>query len=1150
MRLYLSILLIAISTVLFAQSTGDTIIVSTFNYSQTSGGGIRDTMIDFPNDPGLSFEKVIMLYNMRCKDGLVSVPGNTNMGCGEWDYSCNTYINDSSRVDSVLSSTNSHYISAFNGSTFNYVETPLYDYYQYRQKDVLLNNVTGENLSTIADGSAQIAHPLFTTQNSGKSQYLYTQSEMIAAGITAGDLEVLLLEVTTNSSDAEYMRVRIKHTDKTELNANDPDFDDFTEVYFHDYSLETGTNRIQFHTPFDWNGSSNIIVEFTFTNNNNSSAIHLAGELTTEMTGIYALNLHNLDAVNGKIEFPTTGFSTISEEITVTFWSKGNSEIQPVHNSILHGVDANNNRQINLHLPWGNSNIYFDCGNDGSGWDRIEKSATPSEFKGSWAHWALTKNTTTGEMKIYRNGELWQSGTDKTKIIDIQEFMIGTSGAPNRSYFGNIDQLLIWDVELDEQTIKDWLYKKVNMAHPYYDNMIAFYNFDDASGNTVIDISQFAETATIEDFLYWAYERGININRGFSQVPQRPQLTFGQGNYDITVTDEIVTDSVKITPNIVREYTIIPQWGTMEHDLVEEISTYEYWESQHTHIYDPEGIAIDSTLVNHTGSIEITQLPYYKRYPSKYEIMSFVTPYGIYLDLGMEGKTWAFDVTDYTPILNGKKRMTIERGGQRQEDMDIKFMFIVGTPPHDVLDINQIWRPDSKGYTSIIDNTSFEPRSINFNPNGDMFKFRSVITGHGQQGEFSGRFHNLNIDEGDIEYEWRVWTECSENPIYPQGGTWIYDRAGWCPGAPSTLWEYDITEYVSAGQSHILDYGLEYASGTSNYIVNNQLVTYGEPNFDLDAAITKIIKPNADEASETRFNPACAYPEIVIQNTGSQTITKIKIEYFVDGGQTESHTWYGSLNFLEKDTITLPIDDMTFWISGANVFNAEISNPNDQTDEYEFNNKYSTTFEDIHVYPDGNTYTVQLKTNNYGYQSSYTLKDGAGTMLYQREDCDDNTLYEDDFYLFPGCYELRVDDSGDNGLEFWAQPAQGIGFFKIINADGIPLYTFEPDFGGYASFEFGVGSITDIGEKNDPFVFSVYPNPANEVINIDILSSVNGSVSATLYNSLMKPVIVQTYQKPSTEFKVELNIGDLPVGAYFLTIKYGNQVKTKKIIKY
>ena len=122
-----------------------------------------------------------------------------------------------------------------------------------------------------------------------------------------------------------------------------------------------------------------------------------------------------------------------------------------------------------------------------------------------------------------------------------------------------------------------------------------------------------------------------------------------------------------------------------------------------------------------------------------FQIMSFVTPYGAYLDLGTYGKTWYFDVTDFAPILKGLKRINMTSGGQWQEDMDIKFHFIVGTPPRDVVDIQQIWRPQSKGYNSILNENSFEPRDVKLNSNAVSYKLRTVITGHGQEGEFISR---------------------------------------------------------------------------------------------------------------------------------------------------------------------------------------------------------------------------------------------------------------------------------------------------------------------------------------------------------------------------------------------------------------------------
>ena len=66
-----------------------------------------------------------------------------------------------------------------------------------------------------------------------------------------------------------------------------------------------------------------------------------------------------------------------------------------------------------------------------------------------------------------------------------------------------------------------------------------------------------------------------------------------------------------------------------------------------------------------------------------------MTPYGIGLDFGMEGKTWVFDVTDFGPILKGEKRILMDKGGQWQEDIDIRFEYIEGTR---TTNINEVFR--------------------------------------------------------------------------------------------------------------------------------------------------------------------------------------------------------------------------------------------------------------------------------------------------------------------------------------------------------------------------------------------------------------------------------------------------------------------------
>jgi len=59
--------IIALSTV---KLSAQDMTVQSFNYNSDT----RDTVIQFPDVDHNNWEKIIMLYSMRCKDGLISPP--------------------------------------------------------------------------------------------------------------------------------------------------------------------------------------------------------------------------------------------------------------------------------------------------------------------------------------------------------------------------------------------------------------------------------------------------------------------------------------------------------------------------------------------------------------------------------------------------------------------------------------------------------------------------------------------------------------------------------------------------------------------------------------------------------------------------------------------------------------------------------------------------------------------------------------------------------------------------------------------------------------------------------------------------------------------------------------------------------------------
>ena len=195
----------------YAQNVGDTIVIESFNYTQTYGvnqwsPGIRDTIIDFSILPNQPIEKVLMLYNMRCKNNLVSNSSNRDQGCGEWDASCNIYLHDSTRTDSVTYTHPNYLISNFSGTTFAYTSQEIYDLYKYEENITTLNTIISENSYNILNGNINSNTTLGGSNKSGKSQYLYTAGELSAAGFSAGEIDGIMLNAI-NSGNINFLEL-------------------------------------------------------------------------------------------------------------------------------------------------------------------------------------------------------------------------------------------------------------------------------------------------------------------------------------------------------------------------------------------------------------------------------------------------------------------------------------------------------------------------------------------------------------------------------------------------------------------------------------------------------------------------------------------------------------------------------------------------------------------------------------------------------------------------------------------------------------------------------------------------------------------------------------------------------------------------------
>src|SRR5690606_6382595 len=356
--------------------------------------------------------------------------------------------------------------------------------------------------------------------------------------------------------------------------------------------------------------------------------------------------------------------------------------------------------------------------------------------------------------------------------------------------------------------------------------------------------------------------------------------------------------------------------------------------------------------------------------------------------------------------------------------------------------------------------------------------------------EWKDNTHYLLVNGNQTE-SWHIWQthDCALNPVFPQGGTWPGAREGWCPGDLVKDNDFDLTEFIS-GNSINLDYDItpvpsnNQGMGGGNYVISMHLFQYGAPFHNNDAEIYEVLNPSKLQYYQ-RHNPICREPRVVIRNAGSEPLTSATITYGVSGGESLTYNWTGNLGIMETETVSLPVTSTEFWDGDDNhVFEVSIGQPNGASDEYAENDTYKSPFNMPEEYPFD--VIVWFKTNNYPNQNSYTIKDINGEIVFEHDDLDAQTIYRDTMDLEPGCYTFEFLDTGNDGLSYWANTAQGSGYLRFKENGGPMIESVEAEFGRSVIRAFSVGDFTSVYDHSpETPVVSVFPNPTKGRLNIE-----------------------------------------------------------------
>lgn len=555
------------------------------------------------------------------------------------------------------------------------------------------------------------------------------------------------------------------------------------------------------------------------------------------------------------------------------------------------------------------------------------------------------------------------------------------------------------------------------------------------------------------------------------------------------------------------------------------------------------------------------------------ELGRVITPYGTYMANGSNGfdNSWThryyFDVTDYVHLLKDTANIRAHYSGWSSGfSVTLRFDFIEGTPPRDIMSIQNIYK-GSKGYADFntFESTYFNSKDVNAPANAVGARIFSTITGHGFDNnvscaEFCPRQYTVNTN-GNALASAMIWNDnCGENPIYPQGGTWIYNRAGWCPGSRGDIHEFEWSNFT-AGATNTVDFDMQnYTwSGTQqpSYTVNAHVVFYGANNYTNDIELMDVIAPSNHE-EHIRENPFCGTPKIRIKNMGSATVTSMTIQYGLNGASTCSYDWTGNIPFLGEEEIELPILEWQGADFNNPTFTATVVSVNGVADEYTNDNSRTTSYTVPDVYDSWAYLLLGVRTNNNPNETSYTLTDASGNVVFQRTQGSmaANTLYKDSLNLSDGCYTLTVKDSGNDGLGWWANTAQGSGAISFYSpfVTFVVVKNFGIDFGSEYSYSFvwntidsvqsACNTITSTGQVTEhiDLMHNLYPNPSTGVCNVEIGSSDVQDFTCSVYDVMGNLVHQQLINNTAYQL-VQLDLEDQPSGVYLFEVKGSNGSK-------
>jgi len=248
----------------------------------------------------------------------------------------------------------------------------------------------------------------------------------------------------------------------------------------------------------------------------------LSWESGSYSTGSYSIFF---DQSSDYITPPNAIWPTSSDDmVTVAFWARMRGDVADDvdQTTFFEAVNGSSQRIFNLHFPWSDGTVYWDCGNSGYSYDRLTYDWDVSyKDNTQWHHWAFTKKISTGQMRIYLDGTDVANSTGNSYTFDtINTTRIGVAYNNSLPWAGNLSDFAIWDTELSASDVTT-LYNDGSGSIPSAissSNLTVLYPFQEGTSTTCYDKSGNSRDGTITNS-HWAYADPTPLPQTFVKFP-------------------------------------------------------------------------------------------------------------------------------------------------------------------------------------------------------------------------------------------------------------------------------------------------------------------------------------------------------------------------------------------------------------------------------------------------------------------------------------------------------------------------------------------------------------------------------------------------------------------------------------------------------